>query len=220
VKKATLILGNTSMEASTIHKFRGYVGNLFRDKDIIHNHNLKTGTPIYRYPLIQFKLIERRPAIIAISEMATTMFAEVFMKLQEVKLDNLVIPIFDKSLEIEEVDFGFSDQMLSYQFISPWIALNQNNYRKYLSLKEKTDKDNLLQRSLTGNILSLAKGLDNWLGTDQRIETELKVEPHRVKLKGENLLGFSGLFQTNFQIPNYLGLGKSISRGYGTVKKV
>ncbi len=35
------------------------------------------------------------------------------------------------------------------------------------------------------------------------------------------MIGFTGTFTftTNFLIPDYLGIGKSVSRGFGTVKK-
>ncbi len=31
------------------------------------------------------------------------------------------------------------------------------------------------------------------------------------------MLGFLGTFSVNFEIPNYWGIGKSVSRGFGTV---
>ena len=33
------------------------------------------------------------------------------------------------------------------------------------------------------------------------------------------MIGFFGTFQVNFNLPDYIGLGKSISRGFGTIKK-
>jgi len=33
------------------------------------------------------------------------------------------------------------------------------------------------------------------------------------------LLGFLGTFSVNFEIPNYWGIGKSVSRGFGRVVK-
>jgi hypothetical protein len=32
------------------------------------------------------------------------------------------------------------------------------------------------------------------------------------------MLGFLGTFSMNFEIPDYWGIGKSVSRGFGTVK--
>lgn len=34
------------------------------------------------------------------------------------------------------------------------------------------------------------------------------------------MLGFLGTFSVNFEIPDYRGTGKSVSRGVGTVKRV
>jgi hypothetical protein len=39
-------------------------------------------------------------------------------------------------------------------------------------------------------------------------------------LKGTPMLGFLGTFSVNFEIPDYWGIGKSVSRGFGTVKRV
>ena len=33
------------------------------------------------------------------------------------------------------------------------------------------------------------------------------------------MLGFLGTFSVNFEIPDYWGIGKSVSRGFGTVKR-
>ena len=44
---------------------------------------------------------------------------------------------------------------------------------------------------------------------------ELKEVP--TKLKGTPMLGFLGTFSVNFEIPDYWGIGKSVSRGFGTV---
>jgi len=33
-------------------------------------------------------------------------------------------------------------------------------------------------------------------------------------------LGFLGAFTVNFSIPDYWGIGKSVSRGFGTIRKL
>jgi hypothetical protein len=87
MKKATLSFSNVNLGASHIHKFRGFIGNLFKNHDLIYNHDLKTGKPIYRYPLIQFKLIDRTPATIAITDRAVSIFAEIIMKLDKIIIE-------------------------------------------------------------------------------------------------------------------------------------
>jgi hypothetical protein len=218
MKKSTLLLNNAILRPSQIHKFRGFVGNTFKEHDLIHNHD-KKGNPIYRYPLIQFKLIDATPAIIAITDRAVTIFLEIFMKLDKIIIEDAVIAIFEKELKIEEVEFGYTNEIFMYEFVSPWIGLNQSNFKKYTGAGNN-DKDQMLKRIMTGNILSMAKYLDCWLSEDQKIRIDHKLKEIKVNLKGKSMTAFNGIFKTNFLIPDYLGIGKSVSRGFGAVRRV
>ncbi len=219
MKKSTLLLNNIYLKPSQIHKFRGFVGNLFKDHDLVHNHDLTTGKPIYRYPLIQFKLIDDLPAIIAITDRAVSIFAEIFMKLDKIIIEDTVISVFEKELKIEEVEFGYSDEIFMYEFASPWIGLNQKNFIKYNDAGRE-EKNEMLKRVMTGNVLSMAKYLDCWLSKDQKIKIDHKLEEIKVNLKGKSMTAFTGIFKTNFCLPDYLGLGKSVSRGFGAVRRM
>ena len=219
MKKSTLLLNNVYLKPSQIHKFRGFIGNIFKDHDLIHNHDLKTGKPIYRYPLIQFKLIDKTPAIIAITDRAVNIFSEIFMKLDKIIIEGTLIPVFEKDLKVEEVEFGYSDEIFMYEFISPWIGLNQKNFIQY-SDACREEKNEMLKRVMTGNVLSMSKYLACWLSKDQKIKIDHKLKEIKVNLKGKNMTGFNGIFKTNFLIPDYLGIGKSVSRGFGALKRI
>ncbi|MDE6422852.1 MAG: CRISPR-associated endonuclease Cas6, partial [Muribaculaceae bacterium] len=79
------------------------------------------------------------------------------------------------------------------------------------------EKVMLMERILTGNILSCAKGLDEYFS--QRINCKiLDIDYEGNKAyKGIELLNFSATFKTNVMIPQWLGLGKSVSLNHGTV---
>lgn len=203
MKKATLSFSNVNLRASHIHKFRGFIGNLFKNHDLIHNHDLKTGKPIYRYPLIQFKLIDKTPAIIAITDRAVKIFAEIFMKLDKIVIEDTVIHVFEKDLKIEEVEFGYSDEIFMYEYASPWIGLNQKNFKKYNDAGRE-EKHEMLKRIMTGNVLSMAKHLDCWLSENQKIKIDHKLKEIKVNLKGKSMKAFTGIFKTNFCLPDYL----------------
>jgi hypothetical protein len=218
MKKSTLLLNNINLRPPQIHKFRGFVGNAFKDYDLIHNHDEK-GKPIYRYPLIQFKLIDKKPAIIAITDSAVKIFAEIFMKLDKIIIEGTLIPVFEKDLKVEEVEFGYSDDIFMYEFASPWIGLNQKNFIKY-NEAGNDERTQILKRAMTGNILSMSKHLDCWLSQDQKIKINHKLKEIKVNLKGKSMTAFNGIFKANFCLPDYLGLGKSVSRGFGMVRRV
>lgn len=219
MKKATLYFNDIRLSPSQIHKFRGYVGNVFAEHDLIHNHNIETGKHIYRYPLIQFKLIDQTPCIIALTEKAIQVFTEIFMSLDEINIEGKRIPVNEKDFKIENADFGFSSETFMYEFTSPWIALNQKNYSAFTGMVETEEKKNLLKRILTGNILSMAKYLGCHLTPDQRIRANLNFRQSKTTLKGKNMIGFEGVFKTNFHLPDHTGLGKSVSRGFGSIRK-
>lgn len=217
MKKSTILLSHLNLKPSQIHKLRGFVGNLFKGEDLIHNHHTGTGRSIYRYPLIQFKLINNTPAIIAVTERAVSAFMQIFMKLEQIKIDDETIPIYEKDLKMEDASFGYSEQSVIYEFTSPWIGLNQKNYKRYVNADQR-GKNEILRKALIGNILALSKGVGHWLEKDQVIEADLQIHEYPVTLKGRTMKGFKGRFQTNFIIPDYFGIGKSVSRGFGAVR--
>ena len=70
-----------------------------------------------------------------------------------------------------------------------------------------------------GNILSASKGLG--YVAKERIELAMgRVQDKICLLKGIKTTGILGDFTTNFAIPDHLGLGKSASRGFGTISKL
>ena len=105
-----------------------------------------------------------------------------------------------------------------YVFLTPWLALNEENYGKYTKLTNWQAKKELLAKTLVGNIISMSKGLGYTISEPIRADI-LKVREVKTFLKGTPMLGFLGEFCVNFAIPDYFGLGKSVSRGFGTVVK-
>jgi hypothetical protein len=220
MKRAILFLNHIKLIPSQIHKFRGFLGNLFKDYDLIHNHDVTSGKPKYRYPLIQFKLINNTPAVVAVTERAVDIFSEIFLKMDKIVIDGIIIPVFEKDLKIEEVEFSYTSKMFTYEFIAPWIGLNQSNYQKYVGVNTHMEKTEILKTALIGNILSMSKYLDYWLEQDQKVTANLQVKEKAVNLKAKPMIGFTGIFKINFIIPDYLGIGKSVSRGFGAVRRI
>jgi len=143
---------------------------------------------------------------------------EIYDKYDEIKLGDSVYTIIERGLALKEEEFGISTELIAYEFITPWIALSQTNYQRYLESKREQRRE-LLRRTLIGNILSASKGLD------YVVLEEIKVaigglRRRKCELKGTSFIGFLGRFMVNFAIPDYMGLGKSVSRGFGTVKRV
>ncbi|ABR54026.1 conserved hypothetical protein [Methanococcus vannielii SB] len=200
------------LKMSDSQKVRGYFANKYSSELMFHNHENKSF--LYGYPKIQYKVIDKIPHLVGISEGA------ILLKETAVNEDSIDVDgkTYISKIEVinEKAEFGIS-KMNTYEFKVPWMPINQENFKKYAD-SDNFEKEELLKRILAGNILSMAKGFEHTVS--ERILSDLNLDEITVKFKNKNMVGFKGTFECNFSIPNYLGLGKSVSRGFGTVKKV
>ena len=91
--------------------------------------------------------------------------AEVFQKVNYFELNHRRVDVPEKSIQIVETMIEESEKVYNYSFLTPWMALNQNNYfvYQYLNMVEREIK---LNRILWGNLRALAHafGLDTGSG--------------------------------------------------------
>ncbi len=169
------------------------------------------------YPDIQFKFIEDRPMIVGYGK-GLQILAEVFQKVNYFELNHRRVDVPEKSIQIVETMIEESEKVYNYSFLTPWMALNQNNYfvYQYLNMVEREIK---LNRILWGNLRALAHAFGYWIPDPDKVKVTGRFRRKTGHFKGKTMLTFSGEFSTNFQIPDYFGLGKQVARGYGTVKK-
>jgi hypothetical protein len=191
---------------------RGFVADKFPDHILLHQHTGEEGY-IYTYPKVQYKILDGVPMIIGIEE-GGDVLREVYPKIKILELGEATYQIVEKQVVEKEIEFGENSSMIQYEFLTPWFALNQKNYKEWQA-RSKSEKQEKLKRTLVGNILSMAKGLE-YVVTEE-IKADLDVKPVQTTLKGVSMVGFLGKFSVNFHIPDYLGIGKSVSRGFGTV---
>lgn len=211
----TVRLEGNKVESRDIPKIRGYLAGRFPQYLELHNH-LGGDKFNYGYPVIQYKSIDGVPNIIAINE-ASKVLVDIFYDVKEIDIKDKVMSILEKGYVLKTKELGVADGMVEYEFLTPWLALNQDNYEKYVGMRDD-ERIALLKKVLVGNILSMAKKFECWV--DKPIEVLVKLRPVEVNYKDRKMVGFKGSFMTNFIIPDHLGLGKSVSRGFGTVESV
>ncbi len=208
-----LILETTEyLEFEQTHLFRGYIGNTFPQYELLHNHQNETQGLRYRYPLIQYKIIQGTAMIVGIGEQAIQVLQNIFPFIKRLVMHGHTLIVQNKNLEIEHGVFGISPEERRYVFITPSILLNSENYQVAKKSDEATQIQ-ILQKCLQSNLLSISKGLGYTVPS--RIYAKYDLTLQKVCLKGESMIGFLGNFAVNFYIPDFLGIGKSSSRGYG-----
>ena len=215
VQICQVIYKDIKVNRSTAPMIRGYFANKYNEIEQMHNH--KDDKFIYRYPHIQYKVLNNNPVLLGIEDGAKIIQENDIFLDDVIKIGQQEFESNQREISFKKVKLGVSDEIIKYKFITPWLALNQNNIKKY-NKADLIEKDEILQKVLIGNILSFSKGMGYTV--DETIKVKLNLKQIDVKFKGNDMKGFVGEFYTNFQIPDNLALGKSISRGFGTIKNI
>lgn len=205
-----------TVRQSEASQLRGYFGHSFSNEVLLHHHK-EDGSLRYAYPRVQFKVIERTAYLIGLAE-GCDLVVRLWGEVDHTRIGNEELPVLESGLIRRREPFGESDQVCVYRFGSPWLGLNQENHRQYEATRNRMDRQILLERVLVGNCLSVATSLGH------RVHARLWADasglrPCPTRLKGVSMQGFVGTFRINFQLPNRLGIGKSVSRGFGTVER-
>ena len=204
---------NAALQYTDLSKFRGAVIAAVPSHNILfHNH---CGSRLrYAYPLVQYKCIGGKAAIVAIGEGVTVM-EELFAGTDfSIRLGKRTIALQIESIKAEEVKVSQSIVPIVYQLYD-WLPFNEANYEHFLSINRMVERVELLERILTGNILSLFKGLDIFIDFPLHIEIMHYVQKTPVAYKGVKLMRFDVSFMANVPLPNYVGLGRHSSVGAG-----
>ncbi len=203
-----------------IPSFRGAVSEIAGyQHDHFHNHNNVEGGMHYRYPLIQYKSDHNTPMIVCLNEGVEQMHH--FFSKPDWTLD---LNGERKSMSIDRLDVRKHqvqtwDQTFKYH-LRNWLPLNSDNFRTWQKLEGILEKTAFLQLLLKNHLVSFSYGIG--ISHEKPIESkilELK-EPRWQSFKGVKMLTFSLMFSTNLSIPDYVGLGKGASVGWGIVKQL
>jgi hypothetical protein len=114
-------------------------------------------------------------------------------------------------IQLWETDFTY--------YIRRWLPLNQKNYEEYSKLESLTEKSSFLEKMLTGNILSFCKGIGLHLEKHLDVKILKLEERHTLTYKGVKMQDFDAEFKTNISLPDFIGLGKGVSIGFGMIAK-
>ncbi|MDE5997222.1 MAG: hypothetical protein K2G77_03315 [Muribaculaceae bacterium] len=197
--------------------FRGVIINLSDNNPLFHNH-VDIGYR-YSYPKVQYKLFEGHPAVLGLEEGADAVM-DLFagMESLQCRLGHYSRELHLSSLADWHDEIGISGTQHTY-CIENWLPLNSRNFKEYREAEGLIGQLALLQKILTGNLLSFAKGVG--LFFDRRIKCML--EDIRTNdstgFKGLEFMEFSAVFKTDVLLPQWIGLGKSASLNHGIILK-
>jgi hypothetical protein len=195
---------------------RGFFGRQFEDEVLLHNHG-PNNELIYQYPKVQYKIIDRVAHVVGIADGAHVL-ERLWLSIDRTRIGSEDLEVIDSKFDIGPETISVSCSPVTYQFTTPWLALNQENFREFTRLRSHGEQEIKLNKTLVGNALSLCKSLGIYV-KEKLVADCSQLRSMNTSLKGQSMVGFVGSFTLNMQIPNMLGLGKSVSRGFGAIEK-
>lgn len=214
--KTLIIRFNNEIHHDEIPLFRGAIIQATEHANLLfHNHNDDSSFR-YSYPLIQYKRINKKAAIVCLGE-GTEAIGQFFSSCNfDVSLGERQVRLEVDSVSAHQHLVQIWDGEFAYH-IRRWLPLNQENYARFCQEESLASRCAMLERLLTANILSFAKGIGLYF--DGQVITRITQldEPRLQYYKGVKLMSFDAEFKTNVSLPDYIGLGKGVSLGMGTV---
>lgn len=198
-----------------VPKFRGGINNAIENPDVLcHNHYDESLR--YAYPLVQYKVLGGKAAIVAIGEGLNIVRHFLNVPSIDIRIGEEQTQLDLAYINIKPFSLQLMDKMKTYR-IQNWMPLNQDNHANYQMLEGLSEQCEFLENILVGNILSMAKGLDVTFDDLVVCRIDYISEPHLQSYKGMKMVTFNIQFKSNVFLPQWIGLGKGVSRGFGTV---
>lgn len=217
ITRTTLSFPDLRLSAREAPKLRGYFGARFGEQSSLFHNHTEDGYE-YRYSAIQYKIIEGIPTVVGVGPGAREVFTA-FMDIECLVVGQQEYAVNQKELDHDELKFGIGNQLLDYEFITPWYGLNQKNYPRYRATSADQKPallDDLLRVYLVTTVAGL--GLVNHRAVPIMARGDLR--PVKVNVDNQVRQMFYGRFTTNAVLPDLIGIGKQTSHGFGTVRRL
>ncbi len=198
--------------------FRGAIVQAMESANVLFHNHEEEGLR-YGYPLIQYKRIGGKAAMVCIGE-GTEAIGAFFANCNfDINMGDRPLHLEVSQVKAEQVLIQVWDDLFSYT-LRKWLPLNQENYQDYKQLESLSEQCAFLERVLTGNILSFAGGLGIHFDQEVKVRITALENVRTYSYKGVKMQGFDVQFKSNASLPDYIGLGKSVSVGFGMVKRM
>jgi len=210
---------NQSIDGDEIPYFRSAVAEKSGVEHILFHNHFEKNRFRYSYPLIQYKIINKLINLICIEEGVEEVEAFFSKADYNLRIGKRKEQFSVKQIQAQRYTVQVWDKYFDYTIIR-WMALNNENHKKYLLIDSEIEKMQFLEKILTANILSFAKGVGIQIKKKIALQIISIDREYMINFKEMKAEAFSVSFRTNIFLPDYIGLGKGASLGYGVIKEL
>ena len=130
----TLTLGSTRPIHGTAPELRGFFATKFTEYTELHQH--AADTFIYRYPVVQYKMINNVPTVIGINEGAEVL-KKIYDEYQEIRLGANTYQIVERGIALKDEEFGISDKIRSVRICDTVARAQPGELQEVLRTQRK-----------------------------------------------------------------------------------
>ena len=171
----------------------------------------------YLYPRIQVKILDEEILLVGLSQ-GVDPILKIQEEIKDLNFGDITFEVLDKSIIEESEAFLFASSLQKYEFASNWVALNANTSKQFDS-KNNEEKLQFLNNLIAKNIVFISQDIGFEL--PENIYSQITVSSlEATKMEQNGWRAFDGKFSTNLIMPDYLGIGNGITRGFGTISNV
>ena len=214
------VLTDADIRQNEIPLFRGAVIHSLGEHPNVYFHNhLDDDKFRYAYPLIQYKRLDGKAAIVCI-EAGVDIIGQFLTEVDgTLTIGNRQITCNTGKIQPARILVQTWEEMFNYH-ISRWLPLNSQNYQRYKGIEGVVEKVSFLENILKANLLSMLKGLDIHLEKELILKITEISRSYLIYNKGVKMMAFNADFKCNLSIPNNIGIGKNASIGCGRVHQL
>lgn len=197
-----------------IPQFRGgVVESVGPDNDLFHNHT-PDGADQHRPALIQYRAAKGCAALWGMGEGAQALERWWLSAPDALTFGGRNFPLHAAEVRRENFQLGFAGDWKYYR-LHDYLALNAENYQRWLDNPRLVFRAELLESVLTGHLLGFCQAAGWQL--PERLEVQL-VDIHKrrkSRYHGVDLMAFELSYRCNLLLPEGIALGKAVSHGFG-----
>lgn len=214
------ILTDAEIRQNEIPLFRGAVIHSLGEHPNVYFHNhLDDDKFRYAYPLIQYKRLEGKAAIVCVED-GVDIIGQFLTEVDgTLTIGDRQITYNTGRIQPARILVQTWEEMFNYH-ISRWLPLNSQNYQRYKDIEGVVEKVSFLENILKANLLSMLKGLDIHLEQQLLLKITNIGDSYLFYNKGVKMMAFNADFKCNLSIPNNIGIGKNASIGCGIISLI
>ena len=186
--------------------------------DLFHNHKAEREY-VYRYPLIQYRLMRGKAGLFAINEGVDALQKVLAETDWEINWQGKKCTLNVEHLQMDEHFLRMITKPRTYRLYK-WVPMYAENYKKWKKAKNLIERITLLQNILTKQVEGFCEAMNYVPESPIKIDIQHIQLMEDIRIFNTQMIAFNIDYSANILLPKNIGLGRGISKGFGWQKAV